>query len=561
LEESLNGTTDSLDVPGRLVAMCLVVWAASFGNDEEGKLDQSSDPKDWRLSVKSRTNNMVKELLYLIDSYGIIRKPTWDGLVVLLTILPLTKGEVTSMQEFRISLTRRLVEIISDFERAVWYFVVGSVGGIQRLKTTLDLAQTNHERGGSPCPGFQAYHVPRRESEEGSSPFSENILVVRDSGLDGAFSFSGEDGPVSGEWYLQHFYQRVFRTTNYLYSLESLLPPLSPPADGSPAEKDSIRNFTALRQYFSIPLKLASAYRLVQRIISNPEFVRGNIDETRLTKAWSTLDAIWGTLKTPGAEKLPRAGHSEYSKIWKLFIFECCRSQLFLISFVTIRDPASLDNHLDIALNQTMAIQPERSLQLFRACNTAHSKCRALLGTVIADLKALSGTSLGQYDTCGLSKPIYSVAAFIARSPKVGTKGDFLVCLNVLQQTRWVYSDHEKKVADLRFLWNASREEPLDEPPESPEPPSSPDILALLRGYTAPPPNFVPSPPFSPTFLPSTPAKSARSRGSSGGSFCISEGHNSPEDDVPSRKSPTKLARVLAILEKKNPSSRRKQEM
>lgn len=106
LEESLNGTTDSLDVPGRLAAMCLVVWAASFGHDEEGKLVQPSDPKNWRHSVKSRTNNMVKELLYLIDSYGIIRKPTWDGLVVLLTILPLVKGDVMSTQGSRTSLTR-----------------------------------------------------------------------------------------------------------------------------------------------------------------------------------------------------------------------------------------------------------------------------------------------------------------------------------------------------------------------------------------------------------------------------------------------------------------------
>ena len=106
LEESLGGTTDSLGVPGRLAAMCLVVWAASFGHDEEGKMVQSSNPKNWRLSVKSRANNMVKELLYLIDSYGIIRKPTWDGLVVLLTIIPLTKGDAASMEELLISLTR-----------------------------------------------------------------------------------------------------------------------------------------------------------------------------------------------------------------------------------------------------------------------------------------------------------------------------------------------------------------------------------------------------------------------------------------------------------------------
>jgi len=95
LEKSLDGIGDSLGVPGRLVAMCLVAWAASFGHNEEGRSDQPSDPKDWVPSAKSRTNNMVKEVLYLIDSYGIIRKPTWDGVVALLTILPLTKGNVT----------------------------------------------------------------------------------------------------------------------------------------------------------------------------------------------------------------------------------------------------------------------------------------------------------------------------------------------------------------------------------------------------------------------------------------------------------------------------------
>lgn len=150
-----------------------------------------------------------------------------------------------------------------------------------------------------------------------------------DSGLDGTLSFGREDDPVSGERYRQRCYQRAFRTTNDLYSLESLLPPLSPPTGGSTAEKDSIRNFTALRQHFSIPLKLASAYRLVQRILSNPDFVRGNVDETQLKTAWSTLDAAWNTLKTPEILKLPQAEYSGYSRIWKLFIFECCMSRFF----------------------------------------------------------------------------------------------------------------------------------------------------------------------------------------------------------------------------------------
>ena len=122
-----------------------------------------------------------------------------------------------------------------------------------------------------------------------------------------------------------------------------------------------------------------------------------------------------------------------------------------------------------------MAIQPEKSVQLFWACDIAHSKCKVLVETIMGELKALHKTTLWQYDACGLSKPVYSVAALIARSPKLGTKGDFLVCLEVLQQTRWVYSDHEKRVTDLRFLWNVSRDEPLDEHWESPESPSSPD--------------------------------------------------------------------------------------
>ena len=202
-----------------------------------------------------------------------------------------------------------------------------------------------------------------------------------------------------------------------------------------------------------------------------------------------------------------------------------------------------------------MAIQSERSAQLFRTCNTTHSECRELLGTIIGELKVLNRTSLGKHDASGLSKPIYSIAAFIARSPNIGTKEDFLVCLKALQQTRWVYSDHEKKAADLRFLWDVSRDEPSGEPPEFSKSPPSPNtfeaFLPRLKHRTPP------SLPFSPIFRSST-AKSARSRGSSGGSFCISERYNSPDDDVPSRKSPTKLARVLAILEKENSEDRRK---
>ena len=215
-----------------------------------------------------------------------------------------------------------------------------------------------------------------------------------------------------------------------------------------------------------------------------------------------------------------------------------------------------------------MAVQLDWSARLSQACKTAHSKCETLLKPIMGEVRALSETSLGRYDTCGLSKPIYSVAALIARSPTLGTKDDFLVCLKVLQQTVWVYSDHEKKVVDLRFLWNVSRGESLDESANSPESPSLLDKIFAMEPYS--PPSFTGEyrvvspkhrpassphpPPFNPIPRPSSGAKSARSRASSGGSFCIPEGHNSPDDDVPSRKTPSRMARFLSMMER-NPES------
>ena len=93
--------------------MSLVVWASSFGVDENG---QSLDPLEdhiyqyqehkvdihdqfdtdasakLRTERRTRTNEMVKEMLYLIDVHGILRKPSWDGVRILLMILPLAQG-------------------------------------------------------------------------------------------------------------------------------------------------------------------------------------------------------------------------------------------------------------------------------------------------------------------------------------------------------------------------------------------------------------------------------------------------------------------------------------
>jgi hypothetical protein len=96
-----------------------VVWAASFGVDEFGA-EIAHSPianivTNWRLDAESegtekrarrdRTDAMTQELLRLIDLHGVLRKPTWDGVRVLLLLWPLTQGVQTALQRIvRLSL-------------------------------------------------------------------------------------------------------------------------------------------------------------------------------------------------------------------------------------------------------------------------------------------------------------------------------------------------------------------------------------------------------------------------------------------------------------------------
>lgn len=92
-----NGKPGALTIAGQLVAMLLVVWAASFGVDEYGVDEsQSGSPMDTR-DRKSLTNDMVRELLVLFDIHGVMRKPSWDGVRALLLLLPLTEGMFSSL--------------------------------------------------------------------------------------------------------------------------------------------------------------------------------------------------------------------------------------------------------------------------------------------------------------------------------------------------------------------------------------------------------------------------------------------------------------------------------
>lgn len=121
--------THSLGHEGGLIAMILVVWAASFGLDECGdsedehcgiaeqplaesdihvttasttvkkeETERGSEKRSKNVAIgknrerKEKTDAMLREILELIDFHGVMRRPTWDGVRALLLIMPLMEG-------------------------------------------------------------------------------------------------------------------------------------------------------------------------------------------------------------------------------------------------------------------------------------------------------------------------------------------------------------------------------------------------------------------------------------------------------------------------------------
>ena len=127
----IKGNADALQVPGQLIAMALAVWAASYGVNEYGLEDRQELPADTR-QRKEAINEMLQEILYLVDMHGILRKASWDGVRLLLLLLPLTQG--------RIPYVVRLFCLVHDAQRfslrwTVWCAGLSSLVSSPRLLT------------------------------------------------------------------------------------------------------------------------------------------------------------------------------------------------------------------------------------------------------------------------------------------------------------------------------------------------------------------------------------------------------------------------------------------
>ena len=84
-------------------------------------------------------------------------------------------------------------------------------------------------------------------------------------------------------------------------------------------------------RYFTLPLQLASACRLVHTAVTGPEARRKNtIDEEKLQRAWGILDKAWSEIDQIRSSDLSGSAFSpqeieSYIASWKIFMFECSK--------------------------------------------------------------------------------------------------------------------------------------------------------------------------------------------------------------------------------------------
>ena len=108
---------------------------------------------------------------------------------------------------------------------------------------------------------------------------------------------------------------------------EETLPPLDP--SNSRADIAHLESYSMVYRYFTLPLQLASACRLVHTAITGPEARRKNtVDEERLQRAWGILDKAWSEIDQIRSSDLSGSAFSpqeieSYISSWKIFMFEC----------------------------------------------------------------------------------------------------------------------------------------------------------------------------------------------------------------------------------------------
>ncbi|KAF5391806.1 hypothetical protein D9757_001781 [Collybiopsis confluens] len=530
--------THPLGYEGSLLAMLLVVWAASFGVDEYGSLQDGSiaypsDDNDISSSNtrkgsmdlkytdrdssigeaisarrvrKDRSESMLKEVLELVDLHSIMRRPTWDGVRVLLLILPLLEDihplDRLAMHEASLSQAHSLCTLLSGPSsipssssassdeavvraRIFWYAYMqeGITAGMRGSR--LVLSEEDLDVFQSTLPPFNA-----------ASPHASGVNYASGPGL---------PSPTSP----------TFSSSLPLNSLRA-----SSPSSGT-------HPYLQITHLFSIPLHLSSVCRKVHANLTGVKAARKaeegrGIDAEGMRDIWEGLDRCWEEFEAVRRSASSSAGVGDvdvqverFVSGWQIFIFECRKfcapdvGELELIKGFT-------DNVIRESLKQYIPHQskptphsptcsPPQFLSPHRLHDIASKKCLRLLPCILSIIKhnltlsydVADPTSLFKWDT-GLVRDGCFFAAFLSASsdseqlinhathenpvsrlgrshfkqepsdfgpgngvdivrpgllPILDADDGMQICLAAISEMRWAFSKSEEREDAIRIIW------------------------------------------------------------------------------------------------------------
>ncbi|KAI5122045.1 hypothetical protein M0805_006030 [Coniferiporia weirii] len=390
--EAHKGNADALGSVGNLVCMVIAAWAASYGVNEAGEPEPHVGQHAIRVR-RDRTSTMVRELLHLIDLHGVLRKPTWDGVRVLLLVLPLTEDVQTPMER------------LAMYEAAV--------NQVYTLCSLASVSSINSGQGDYVDAAVRARIFWYAHVHEGVT-----------TGLRGG---------------------RLLLSDDDLAAFERTLLPV-----GTHIPASALGYSLALR-YAKTPVRLSSVCRQVHATLTGPKArQRGEIDASQLHDIWNSLGHAWEDLESlrhyPTGDFNQPLEVDRFVNGWQIIIFECFNVLRDALKQRLVACPDDEANFLP----HSHSTRSSR-LQVAQLHAIADARCQQFARLVIAIVRRHLGTPFFEYDASLVRDGCFYAGLLLAGES--GTEEEVNACIQALRDMRWAFSKSEERERSLKVVW------------------------------------------------------------------------------------------------------------
>ncbi|ODN79767.1 hypothetical protein L202_03678 [Cryptococcus amylolentus CBS 6039] len=436
-------TAAAMGTEGAILCHVLYAWAVSYGVDEHGNMDQpdgGGQPLDTinldqptevelerekhRARRRAKMKEVIEIILKEIDEAGLLRKPTWDGVRVLLLILPLTDG------------------ISSPVERMSMY------GAALSQVYTL-CSHTAHNYDGEPS---------ATAFVNGGVADDLEMTTVRVRVYWYSFVHEGITTGLKGG--------RLTLDDDDLETMQDMV-------ENSALVRDS-GAFRISSNFATAPISLALACRKINKALTGTAARRRtDVNGELLKQAWEALEKSWEEfdqlLAFGGGEYMLSDEVTRFADGWKIFLFE---AQNVIYNNLEDRrqrlsDPAAtLTARISSPSSPSSSSPPEiihaaLTTNITHLLDIARSKCEMKTRQILVLVRKYVGTTFFEWDASLVRDGTYYAALWVARG--MGTGEDVGVCLRALNELRWAHAKAVERSADLRKLWHEHASSPASQ--------------------------------------------------------------------------------------------------